>query len=70
MRPAAHGENRRPPGPGWIECAPTRRCLVPKAKKTSRGGSKRGKLKPGKNKKGQPRKGMKRLSVRKDQQRD
>jgi hypothetical protein len=43
---------------------------VPKANKTSRGGSKRGKYKPGKNRKGQGKKTMKGLSTRKDQIRD
>ena len=43
---------------------------MPKANKTSRGGSKRGKFKPGKNRKGQGKRNMTRLSVRKDQDRD
>ena len=43
---------------------------MPKANKTSRGGSKRGKYKPGKNRKGQSKKTMKGLSTRKDQKRD
>lgn len=59
-----------PPAPGGLKCRAQKETAVPKATKTSRGGSKRGKFKPGKTTMGKGKRNMTRFSTRKDKKRD